>query len=376
MKKNLKINNKLKLNIGITKNWSFVNFPVQNSIQNQSSLKLFQNIQSLFLFSGRSINLYFRYYFFQIFFQRYFKLIFLKKYKLKFKYFFFFKSLLNRFKKKKIFFFLESLKKKKKKVYLSTFLNYFSSLHCNILSFTLEKNFLLVRLNVNLCFFSKKMFSSFQLYFSKKIIQNFLFLKFKKMLECKLQSLINFPVILNLLFFNQRNGFQKKIINLLQKKKYEKIKLTKFSNFWNLKTLHKIQKDIISNLLFGFYFLNAQMIADQFSLGLNRTRKQHQFLFWFDSLIKHYRFFGFNLASLKIFIFGKMAGKPRTKITKLHYGRFTVKTQTLALKVNYGYSTAETYTGSFGVHVWLYQRDSLILLNYLNYINQKLGIFS
>lgn len=74
--------------------------------------------------------------------------------------------------------------------------------------------------------------------------------------------------------------------NYLQKKIYTKLLNTKnffffkkFSNFRILKTLHKIQKDIFSSLILAFSTANAQLVAEQFALGLNRTRKQKQFLF-------------------------------------------------------------------------------------------------
>jgi ribosomal protein S3 len=46
----------------------------------------------------------------------------------------------------------------------------------------------------------------------------------------------------------------------------------------------------------------------------------------------------------------------------LQLGFHSIKTQTLALKINYGFTTAETYTGTFGVHVWIYQQDSILEL--------------
>jgi hypothetical protein len=364
MKKNLKINNKLKLNLGINKTWELSNFQLNNIKNMQTSIKILQNVHCLFLFYGRSINFFFRYYFFQSFFRRCIKILFFRQKTKLIKFLFFFKRIIK--KKQYFFFFLKKVIKKKKKFFLSTLLNFFSSVHCSFSFFKNNTNFIYLTLTLNLCFYSNKKYNFFnKKVIIKKIIQKLFFSSFKYFIEKFLQKLLNFPIILNLRFLDSLNIHYKILLHFLQKYKYQKLRLRKFSNFRLIKTLHKVQKDIISNLILAFYCCNAKLIAEQFSLGINRTRKQKQFVWWFNSLIKYYKNFGFNIASIKIIIFGKMAGKPRTQITKLQYGKFTVKTQTLALKVQYGYASAETYTGTFGIHVWIYQRNIIPDLMYL-----------
>jgi hypothetical protein len=102
--------------------------------------------------------------------------------------------------------------------------------------------------------------------------------RFRYFLELKLSSFLNY---ITFIFFHNQQKFScntKLIMNaLIHKKSFFFVK--KFANFRAIKTLHKIQSDIISSLMLAFFSANAQLIAEQFALGINRTRKQKQFIF-------------------------------------------------------------------------------------------------
>jgi hypothetical protein len=90
MKKNLKITNKLKINLGLNRFWVLTNTGYLSKNIQQKNLKILQTIQQLFSFSGRAINFLFRYVFFQYIFQKKKKNNFFKKTSTNFEIFFFF----------------------------------------------------------------------------------------------------------------------------------------------------------------------------------------------------------------------------------------------------------------------------------------------
>lgn len=183
----------------------------------------------------------------------------------------------------------------------------------------------------------------------KKLLQSFLLSRFKYLLERKFFFFFNMPIYFNIRIMPFL-GFPW-LFESLHLKAYKKKRLKRFSNFYHIKTLHKIQTDLISSVISAFFSGNAQLLAEQFAIGINRTRKQKQFVYWFMSVLRYYIIFGTLVQSLRLVFFGKLGGKMRTQYAKYNIGRYTVKNQTYAYKVNYGYSSAETYSGTFGVHI-------------------------
>jgi hypothetical protein len=443
MKKNLKITQKKKLNLGINRLWLISNTSYFNAISQQETLKTFQIIQQFFIFSGRSINFLFRYFFLREIFCRWKKKKFLKRKKISLKFSFFFKKLL----KEKFFFWSyqnvkKKIKKKQKKIYVAKLLNFFSSVQNISCSFQLTKNFLFCTLFLNLCFLSfsrltakknycqlflqkklnylkqkhklqfmkkkikkalkQKMKKRFFFFYkkvlsnskgkankkknlgiklkllaltnlfnfftlkkelSKKNLQFFFLFKLRYLIEKKISFILKFPFCLQLITSYQFDNYAHFLLEQLQRRVFRKKKLKKFANHFAIKTLHKIQLDLISSICWGLLYGNAQILAEQFAIGINRTRKQIQFFYWFNNILKFYRIFGYTICGIKVILFGKLGGRLRTRIRKIKIGQYGIKTQTFALKVHYGYSSAETYTGTFGIHIWIYQRDILPLLS-------------
>jgi len=81
------------------------------------------------------------------------------------------------------------------------------------------------------------------------------------------------------------------------------------------------------------------------------------FFKWLTWQLRYYRSISTKIFSIKLIICGKLGASTRTRFLKLQFGKSMIKNQTMGLKINYGYSNAETYTGTFGIHVWIYQHN-------------------
>jgi len=203
------------------------------------------------------------------------------------------------------------------------------------------------------CFFLKKKFKPFNLVVSLKKLLFFFFLRLKYILEKMFSTLLNCFVVVFFSLTNHTTFFLKKN----KKLKYHRYLQIPYS----IKKLQKIQNQLFLNFLDSFYFCNAQVLVDEIAVGLNRVRNQRSFFRW---LVRQLQFFfriNFTIHSLRFIICGKINAGTRTKFQVYQFGESGIRSQTFALKIDYGYSSAETFTGTFGLHLWIYRKDKVYL---------------
>lgn len=149
-------------------------------------------------------------------------------------------------------------------------------------------------------------------------------------------------------------------------KKFE-LNIIKKQNFFEYKKTLKLfkkffktpwQKDLIKLLFISSYEKNsAKLIADAISFCITKHKKKHNYLLFlikktFTILLK-VNFI--NIKGIQIAINGRFNGAPRAKKKILKLG--VVPLQSLTADINYHTSVAYTSNGTFGIKVWICNKN-------------------
>lgn len=394
MKKRLKITNKTKLSLNLRQNWDCLNFDFLNSVEQRKQINLNEYIQQLNSFYDRGVNFLIKYLVFDYIYFVKKKRLLLKRLKKEIQFLFFLNRLkffkLGVFLFLKLFFSLRKLKKTKKKK--RTFLNFFFNFlpFFNFSKCVIKKTSFNLQILFNITFWRNlKKFkgiriptSSLQnLYSSKKVVtfflkskrRSFFFLTKKKffffllsrlkyILEKILTNCFNYNVVIFFCYTSAMSRFLKKQTPL-------KLKFQRFLRIpYRIKKLRNIQYHLFFSFLDGFFFCNAQFLVDEIAIGLNRIRDQPIFFKWVFRQLKILQYNHCLIHSIKFTICGKINAGTRTKFQTYKLGVSSIKNQIFALKIDYGYSSVETFTGTFGLHLWIYRRDGLYRVRLLEQV--------
>jgi hypothetical protein len=388
MKKRLKNINKFKLSLNLRQIWFFFNCNFLNKNHQQFQLKITDQILKLEHFYNRGINLLLQIIFFQSIFNIKQKKKLLNIIHKKIKFFFFFNQatfiiknkVLNRilnffrflnfnvvFLKKNIdnlicyldfntdfypekfkAFNRKFLKKKKKNKF-----KIFTGKNINKLSRFKDKKKLNIVLNKQISHF--KYYNRKQSFYAKKNIQYFFLLKIKYLLELQLTKIFQLNVIINFRssFYNPNTDGS----FLIENSAFSTQRI--FNIPYNLQKMRNIGNQLFLSLISSFFSNNAQLIVEQIAFGLHRIRNQWKFFEWVVFQLKRFHFLSTDIIGIKFIICGKIAAGTRTRFESYQIGSSSLKNQQFSLKIDYGYISAETFTGTFGLHLWLYRNDYL-----------------
>jgi hypothetical protein len=134
------------------------------------------------------------------------------------------------------------------------------------------------------------------------------------------------------------------------------------NNLWHLsgrrliKTFRWKQKKRYRFLtLFKYAFLidNLEIILSLIIEWFRIMKKQRKTFIQLLLILNTYYSLSPSIVGLQILLCGKLGGNRRTVCKSYQIGK-KIHQQTLLTPVSYFYDIAETYTGSFGIHIWIY----------------------
>jgi hypothetical protein len=273
----------------------------------------------------------------------------------------------------------KNIQKKKKNLLKSIFLKKYYSFAPRFLLdfFFLKKNLIKTRINYQLHWYFISHFQK-NLYFA--YYKHFFYYKKKnnqiKQLKILKKNLIRKAKMIYLLFINIKYLFQKYFKDLL---KFQ-IKIIMHNYFYTIKKrkiLMKIHKKLYLrpkilnviytklflynlNYLISFFTLNIShslniFLAQHFSkIGKSKKKGHSKILKELQSVLIVLKLLSYNLAGIKLFIFGKFNSKTKTQKREIQIA-CPMKTQILKQKIKHNLMFANTFTGTFGFHLWYYQ---------------------
>lgn len=179
----------------------------------------------------------------------------------------------------------------------------------------------------------------------------------KKLISLIITKLI--PIGLNLYTKNYKINIKaKNLNNRFKLQKNEKYKYKKI-----IKTFKKFLKDKYYKNLIKIMFIaiseknSAKLLADYIAICINKQKKRHGYLLFvlkkcFTTLI----FSEFSkIKGLKIEISGRINGAPRAKTKRIQVG--SIPLQSFDSAISYYNTTSYTLNGSFGVKVWICEKN-------------------
>lgn len=130
-----------------------------------------------------------------------------------------------------------------------------------------------------------------------------------------------------------------------------------------IKLFKRFLKDPLQKNLIKILFIttvekhSAKLLADFIALYLNKNKKKHNYLFFLlKKVLTNLLKLNFTkITGIKIMITGRFNGAPRAKSRTLTLG--VVPLQSFTSNIDYHNSTSFTQNGTFGVKVWICEKN-------------------
>lgn len=199
-----------------------------------------------------------------------------------------------------------------------------------------------IKNDYNILLSSRKVFLLYSFYF-KIALEKFLQLFFFK----KLTVCIYFK---NLFKYLQTDFFLNKVYRVLRKNYRRRFRNEKYYFFL----------EIFNIFFIALLTKNAKIFALYLAVLLAKTRKQKQIIAIVVSLIQKFMFRLNVFTSMRLRFVGKFSKKLRSSVLQFHIYANMIKRFRLVSFLNYAYKSVATFNGLGGIHVWFYKGFKLI----------------